>query len=79
MVVDVILQEQIITRRRNVASGAVTTSSSLWPSSIEYGGLTPASAIAEVLLWQDSRTAQARAVFFLCAIFVFCFSLMGCE
>ena len=54
--VDVIFQELIVTRRQSDEGGKlVSASASLWPPSIEFGGVPVATAAAKFVISQDSR------------------------
>lgn len=56
--VDVIFQELIVTRRQSDEGGgklASSVSASLWPPSIEFGGVPVATVAAKFTLSQDSR------------------------
>ena len=59
--VDVIFQELIVTRRlsdersRSLGEKLASASASLWPPSIEFGGVPVATAAAKFILSQDSR------------------------
>jgi hypothetical protein len=61
--VTIVLQEQVVTQRQSdpSAGGATTAMTSLWPQSIEYGGLPLSFGSVTAVLQQDAQAARVRA------------------